>query len=98
MRAGFLTTEAAWTQWASVILVCQKFYGAHDAKPMLGGTDLEETKKVVQCAVDRCPVNVVELDMREDLLSFDCGRKYMLVDIAPRILSDCLSPTSFSCH
>ncbi len=75
MRAGFLTTEAAWTQWAYVILVCQKFHGARNAKDVLVSPDLEETRKVVQCAVDGCPVDVVELDVGEDLLVMEeCTR------------------------
>ena len=48
--------------------MCQKLYGGRNAKGMLGGPDLEEMRTVVQCALDRCPVNVVKLDLGEDLL------------------------------
>jgi hypothetical protein len=63
MRAGFLATEATRTLWASVILVCQKFHGACDAKDLLGGPELKESRQVMQHAVDRRPVNGVKLGM-----------------------------------
>jgi hypothetical protein len=63
MRAGFLAAEATWTQWASVILVCQTFHGACDAKNLLGGPELKELRQVVWRMVDRCPVDGVKLDM-----------------------------------
>ncbi len=63
MEAGFLATEATWTLWVSVILVCQKLHGACDAKDLLGGPELKESRQVMQRAVDRRPVNGIELGM-----------------------------------
>jgi hypothetical protein len=63
MMAGFLAAEATQTLWASVILVCQKLHGACDAKDLLGGPELKESRQVLQRMVDRRPVDGIELDM-----------------------------------